>query len=666
MEDQKLDNLLNLALDATDEEMEKSEELGIGYDRSGQNWEVIVRYGGTPQELLEALPETWEKVILSGGYAILTLPRNQIEALAAFPQIEYVEKPKRLYFSVSVGRSVSCLYPVQAEPLELYGAGVLVAVIDSGVDYFHPDFRKEDGTTRIAAIWDQSAAAPVSAAGNAAENVEREAPEDAARNMSGNEAEAIAEKTTGNAAENVSGASVMRLGRTPAGFSNGVEYTREEINEALAAGSREAGLALVPERDASGHGTEVLGIAAGNGRASGNPYRGVAPKSDILVVKLGTPRPDGFPSTTELMTALEYVMRKAEELSQPVAVNLSFGNVYGSHRGNSLLETYIDTLSKRGRNVIVAGTGNEGNTGGHFSGRLSREGETLPANLARTPIAFTDRTDRTDQTDTQAFLSAGESLNGSAPGTPEMVEFLINEFETTMNLQLWKNYADQFEITIVHPNGRRAGPFAEEIGTVRYHLGNTELLVWYGEPSPYQTQQEIYIDFIPGGDYIDSGIWQIVLTPLRIVAGGYSLWMPDARARNEGTRFLNSTPDTTMTIPSTASGVIAVGAYDARLDSFASFSGRGWPDTSYLNRPDLAAPGVDVTTTAAGGGYVSVSGTSFAAPFVTGAAALLMEWGLLRGNDPYLYGEKVRAYLHRGARQLPGFTQWPNNQVGYG
>ncbi|MCD8397715.1 MAG: S8 family serine peptidase [Lachnospiraceae bacterium] len=583
MEDQKLDNLLNLALDATNEEMEKSEDLEAGYDRDRQTWEVIVRYSGTPQDFFTALPESWESVILSGGYAILTVPEDQMQALGAIRQIEYVEKPKRLYFSVSVGRSVSCLYSVQAAPLELFGAGVLVAVIDSGVDYFHPDFRKEDGTTRILAMWDQSV-----------------------------------------------------RGHAPAGFVNGVEYTQEDINAALAAGSREAGLALVPEQDLSGHGTEVLGIAAGNGRASGNPYRGVAAKSDILVVKLGTPRPDGFPSTTELMQALEYVVRKAEGLGKPVAVNLSFGNVYGSHRGNSLLETYIDMLSNRGRNVIVAGTGNEGNTGGHISGRLR-------------------------ESVISAFSSGEEEIREY-----QRIEFLINDFETTMNLQLWKNYEDAFGITIVHPNGRSAGPFGEEIGTVRYRLGNTVLLVYYGEPSPYQAQQEIYIDFIPEGDYIDSGIWQIQLSPRRIVTGDYSVWMPEARVRNDGTRFLNSTPDTTMTIPSTAAGVIAVGAYDARRDAYASFSGRGWPDTRYRNRPDLVAPGVDVTTTAVGGGYVTVSGTSFAAPFVTGAAALLMEWGILRGNDPYLYGEKVRAYLCRGARQLPGYSVWPNNQVGYG
>ena len=83
-------------------------------------------------------------------------------------------------------------------------------------------------------------------------------------------------------------------------------------------------------------------------------------------------------------------------------------------------------------------------------------------------------------------------------------------------------------------------------------------------------------------------------------------------------------------------------------------------------KADLAAPGVRVTTAKAGGGYGEYSGTSFAVPFVTGSAALLMEWGIIRGNDPYLYGEKVKAYLRRGARHLPGYEQWPNNQLGYG
>lgn len=584
MNDQKIENLLNLALDASQEERQKSQILEVGYNAQDQMWEVIIRYNGK----FDAEQRGWRAVYLSGGYAILTLPQSDIELLSSLPQIEYIEMPKRLYFSVDTGRASSCISSVQTMDTRLFGEDILIAVIDSGVDYFHPDFRNEDGSTRIAAIWDQTAAVDLQSLPQMAEK------------------------------ESEKGELLP-----PSGFFLGVEYTREDIDRALSAGSQAAGYAIVGERDTTGHGTQVLGIAAGNGRASGGRFRGVAPRSDILVVKLGTARAGGFPRTTQLMQALEYVVQKARELGKPLAVNLSFGNVYGSHRGKSLLETYIDMLAVQGRTVIVAGTGNEGNAGGHVSGRFS------------------------DQ-ETQE------------------IEFIIDEFETSMNLQIWKNYADEFRITVVSPNGQTVGPFGREIGASRYRLSETELLVYFGMPGPYQSMQEIFIDFLPEDTYLDSGVWKIILTPESIVEGAYDMWMIDAKGRNFGTRFLQPTPDTTLTIPSTSARVIAVGAYDARRNAYASFSGRGWHDEPFFVRPDLVAPGVGITTTAAGGGYVSVTGTSFAAPFVTGAAALLMQWGIIQGNDPYLYGEKVRAYLRRGARQLPGFEKWPNNQVGYG
>lgn len=578
--DQKIENLLNLALNTPQKEREKSELLESGYQPYTRTWQVIVRCGSDFVKVAkDKFGERWKITELSGGYAIVTLAEQDIELLAALSQVEYIEKPKRLYFAVEQGRRESCISAVQSGVGGLEGGGVLIAVIDSGVDYFHPDFRKQDGTTRILTLWDQS--------------------------ISGGE---------------------KSFGRIPEGFAQGMEYTKAEIDAALAAGSRQAGLMLVPEEDLSGHGTEVLGIAAGNGQASGRKYRGVAPQADLIVVKLGTPEADGFPRTAEVMQAVEYVVRKAEELSRPVAVNLSFGNVYGSHLGNTLLETYLDQMANRWKSVFVTGMGNEAATDGHASGHL-KENEGAKS-----------------------------------------IEFTIGEQETSLAVQLWKNYADAYRIEIYDPINRQVGSLGRETGAAQYRFGSTVLLVYYGEPAPYQGQQEIFLEWLPAseGQYLESGIWKIVLTPEKIVDGRYDLWMSDGRARGSYTRFLRPDPGVTLTIPSAASRILAVGAYNSRTNGYAAFSGRGWPGKTHGVRPDLVAPGVEITTTAPGGGYRTVTGTSFSVPFVTGSAALLMEWGIVRGNDPFLYGEKVRAYLQRGARLLPGFEVYPNEMVGYG
>ena len=586
MNDQKIENQLNLALEATEEEREKSVVLNTGYDREERTWELIVKYTG---DLERIASENIQVTRLLNEYAILVVPESLIGWLADIPEIEYIEKPKRLYFARANGKRASCMTPVQRPPLSLTGRGVLVAVLDSGADYRHPEFRNLDGTTRIRALWDQTAE-----------------------------------------------------GTPPPGYYVGTEYTQEQLNEALTREGltqqeavREAsdeGLmqqgavretsgemlarqnALPVSRDVSGHGTGVLAIAAGN--------NGVAYESEILVVKLGSPRADSFPRTTELMMGINYVIEKALEYRMPVAINISFGNTYGSHTGKSLLETYIDDISNLWKSVFCVGSGNEGAAAGHAGGRLA----------------------------------AGEIQN---------VEFAVGNYEPTLSLQIWKNYVDTFDIFLVHPNGTVLGPFYERPATQRYRAGRTELLVYYGEPSPYSVEQEIYVDFLPLGDYIDSGVWNVRLVPGRIVDGSYQMWFPSSAATGNATRFLRPRESDTLTIPSTASNVITVGAYNTATDAYADFSGRGSEDGGAL-KPSLAAPGVNIETAAPDGRYVSQTGTSFATPFVTGAAALLMQYGVVDGEDPFLYGEKVKAYLQRGARPLPGFGAYPNNQVGYG
>ena len=159
MEDQKMDNLLNLALDSTENERIRSGNLNGGSTGEAGVWDVVVKYSGNPEALAG---EDVRAVPLLGGYAVVTLPPESLEEYARRPEIEFMELPKRLYFQTDQGSEASCIRTVQrgnGEEPGLTGKGVLVGIVDSGVDYRHPDFRKEDGGSRILKLWDQSAPA---------------------------------------------------------------------------------------------------------------------------------------------------------------------------------------------------------------------------------------------------------------------------------------------------------------------------------------------------------------------------------------------------------------------------------------------------------------------------------------------------------------------------
>lgn len=416
-------------------------------------------------------------------------------------------------------------------------------------------------------------------------------------------------------------------GNPPTPYNMGTVYTAEDINRALMADSVSRRLELVPEVDLSGHGTHVAGIAAGNGRASAGRYTGVAPDAKLLVVKLAPGLKKSFPRTSELMQGIDWVTRYGLEAQIPLVINLSFGNNYGDHLGNSLLEQYMNDVANLGRMVLVAGAGNEGNTGRHTGG----------------------------------ILPSG----GMRPGETSTVEFTVAPFEAGINLQIWKDYGDDFSIGLRTPSGVMIGPFGERLEKQSVTVGPTNISLYYGQPTPYNMNQEIYIALIPVERYIETGNWTLFFYPEDIRSGLYNLWLPVSGATNAQTGFLRPEVQMTLTIPAAASRAITVGAYDSRTDSYAPFSGRGGIGVGE-RKPDLAAPGVDITASAPGGGYSVRSGTSMAAPFVTGSAALLMEWGIIRGNDAFLYGEKMKAYLIKGARRLPGFSEFPNPQVGWG
>ncbi len=553
MADQKLENLLNISLQATKEEREKSEELGIGYDPEQNTWELIVRYTGSLDGLRTRYPQIRIRELLN-QYAVLIVPETLVDAVSQETVIEYVEKPKQLYFELQVGKAASCINAVQQgmnNPFGLFGKGTIVAVIDTGIRAESMEFRNADGSTRILNIWDQT---------------------------------------------------------------TGTEYDRSQIDEALQNETKDT--SGIPGADVLGHGTQVAAIACGSS--------GVAAQADILVVKLGLAAKNGFPRTTQLMEALDYVVRKAIDYGKPLAVNISFGNNYGDHTGSSLLENFINDIADSWKCSICIGSGNEGLGAVHTGGTLTED-------------------------------------------TEETVEFAVSSYETGLSIQIWKDYWDDIAVEIIAPSGRNLGRIQENSRVSRIRYEDMELLTYFGEPSPFRIRQEIYIDMIPQTVYIQSGLWKLRLIPRSIRNGRYDMWLPAQGALNFGTGFTSPDSASTFTIPSAAAKAVTVGAYDAGTGSAAPFSGQGYIveiGGSLMVKPELAAPGVNVLVPSVSG-MARVSGTSYATPFVTGSAALLMEWGIVRGNDAFLYGEKLKAYLIKGAEPLAGAAV-PDTQTGWG
>lgn len=519
---------------------------------------------------------------LLGGYAVAALPEEEVEEYLKNPGILYAELPTRVFTTVEFSRSASCINNRPTAPYvpdNLSGSGVLVGIVDSGIDIAHPDFRKEDNSTRIVAYWDQNSDA----------------------------------------------------GAPPEGYHLGTLFSEEQINVALEEGTAIFGT------DLSGHGTHVAGIAAGNGRASGGRYRGVAYESELLVVKLAEVRREGAEAfgTARLMEAVDFCIRFAMKENRPLALNLSYGTREGAHNGQSLPETYLNTAASMAKCVICVGTGNDGIGRTHAGGRMKS-------------------------------------------GEPLEVELAVEGVEKTLQMELWSNFTDDFSVEVIAPNGESVeftygeGEPVNAFGSAFLYsatgktaqIGTTKVEGLWSAPTVYQNLSKLRVNITSAKEQLGVGIWRLRLLPKRIVSGEYDIWIL------QGTESSNSgfiLPDSyrTLTIPSTAAGVISVGAYDFANLRVAAFSGRGTARESGRMKPDLIAPGVDVVSCAPGGGYTARTGTSMATPFVTGGAALFLEWGVVRGNDPYLYGEKLREYLLKGAKRVAG-EEYPNPVAGFG
>ncbi len=219
----KLNSLLQMALRFPQIIQEEAFEQIVGQKISDPKWDVLMRHYVDLDGLTEKYDLTYEKI--NEEYALVRVDKTQIDALSSQPGVIYLELPMVMDYILNQALPDICVTQKTVNPkaFGLSGKGIIVGVVDSGFDYFHPDFRKADGTTRILKLWDQTMPERV--------------------------------------------------------------YTAEEINRALMQPTREEALAIVPQQDTMGHGTAITGVAAGNGRASLGKYTGVAPEADLIIVK---------------------------------------------------------------------------------------------------------------------------------------------------------------------------------------------------------------------------------------------------------------------------------------------------------------------------------------------------------------------------------------------
>lgn len=413
-------------------------------------------------------------------------------------------------------------------------------------------------------------------------------------------------------------------GTPPKDYYYGQEYTQEMINAALASGEP---LLVVPENDPVGHGTAVAAVAAG----SENPvsgFSGAAPYADLAVVKLKEAKqylrdfyfvPDGVPAYQEndIMIAVDYLNHLAFARKQSLVILIALGTNNGAHGGETYLASFMDDIGQRRRRVIVTAAGNEANARHHYYGRIADQENyaTVEVNIER-------------------------AMNG-------------------FFAEMWSREPDLYEIAVVSPAGERLSRIASERQGRREYtfiLEGTTLTVDYRIVGTRTANQMIFLRFTRPS----KGVWKILVYPKNYVYGTFHMWLPICAFLESPVYFLSSNPDVTLTVPGTAGTPMTVAGYDDRSGALYLDSGRGYTTDGSI-KPDFAAPAVNIE----GPEGMTHTGTSYAAAIAAGAAAMFLEWAVVRGNMPAANTADVKSEFIRSAAQTPGML-YPNREWGYG
>lgn len=475
------------------------------------------------------------------------------------------------------------------------GKGVLIGLVDTGIDYRSPLFQNPDGTTRIAGIWDQSV--PIE--------------------------------------EDVLPAGVPDY-YPMGGSSYGTEYTREQINEALASDDP---LSLVPTQDTIGHGTFLAGLAAGSSIPQ-EDFTGAAPEAELAVVKLKPAKkylrdfyliPSDAPAFQEndIMMGIKYLRMMADRLKKPLVILLAMGSNSGSHIGTSPLSQVTQNYSGFFGIITVIAGGNETGAAHHF----------------------------------YASIPAGTEY--------EDVEIRVGkeEAERGFVLELWAADADTYTVGFISPSGERISRIpiiANNETSIPFLLDATTITVNYQLIEAESGSQLIFMRFQTPA----AGIWTVRVYNTQRFKGTFHMWLPVQGMLSEETVFLRPDPYSTITVPGNSRLPITVGAYDTSTGGIYIHSSRGFTPNQIV-KPELAAPGVNILGPSVGRKpgsdtpMTTRTGTSVAAAITAGAAANLLGWGIVEGNYPTMSEASVKSYLIRGAQRNPALT-YPNREFGYG
>lgn len=532
----------------------------------------------------------FEEQIKNIDYAIANIITDSLAAVSVrledlkrlrkeVPAIRSIEARGIYVLQEIAPTSVDNINKVLINPyLNLKGSGVVVGLIDTGIDYLNEEFIREDGTSRILKIWDQSI-----------ENKES--------------------------------------------LSLGQVYDNNQINMALQAyRDGKDPYEIVPSKDEEYHGSQMASIIGARGY--NEQIKGIANNCEFVVVKLLTSsnykkiqiennlKPVPVYNNSEVLAAVEFLRKTKEEIRKPMIIYLGVGSQDGAHDGNNLTARYISYIATRRGVIFVSGTGNSALDEGHVLGSI--------------PTVNTTST----------------------------VELLVTKNMKSLNFSIWIKSPDRMALKVISPSGESVefiDKSVEEEKKKKFIFTDTTVQVFGFNPETFTGHQVYIVDF----NDIKSGIWKFELKGEYIVYGRFDIWLKDKSLLPEGTRFLQSNSDTTLTIPSTANNTITVATYNENIKSIAAFSGRGFNSNGLIN-PDIATSGVDILTISKNKGETTtVTGSSVATAIVAGALALLLEWGVVRGNDRTINSIKARAILaYAGKRQA--YEEYPNKESGYG